>query len=240
MEYQFKVIKERFDCKLLSFEDREFILIPGETPDQKELKNYLNISVMNFSENETLIEVEGNDYMEDLFDIISKKIEQGLTITKILEDVSELFLKQKSKREKFKEDYSKAAYLSFEGGNAVPIGTKFNFNHGEKILEIKSYSPTKPSVMMTIDEIRTTAIKIAYELFESEDGLTIIDLSELIKDSNSEFSTYLKARYSEDPEFNDKKFGKGQFKDVTDQLAFGLNIPNNVLDGKLKIYIDVE
>lgn len=242
MAYEFIVekIDEDSGCKILSFSDREFIVIPRPKPPQSDLQNYINIRIMDLSPEETIIEIQDSEYIVDFFDLISKRIIDGTSIIKILDDVSELFLKQNSKLEKFRGDYAEAAYLHLEGGESEPDGETFDIRHGDDYIEVKSYSPQQKAITISIEQLRENTKKVAYPLRADSNGISIIDLAGFIENSNPEFSRYLIKTYEKEPKLSNKKYQQMKFQDITEQLEFNTVLPKNVRSGKLIVEIIVE
>lgn len=226
-------------CMMFERLGKGFIIIPKPMPSQKELSDYVNINIFEFSEGETILEIENVEYLEDVYSLISKRIIEGKSITRILNDVSSLFLRTRSKLEKFRGDYAEAAYLAFVGGKWVPNNDIYDIEHDGKYIEVKSFSPQQKSVIISIEQLRSNTTKVAYPLRASDNGYTISELSELIKNDNPDFAAYLDETYKGDKQA-EKKYEKFDFENITDQLNFNSVLPDTIESGKLKVKITLQ
>lgn len=228
-------------CSLVTYDHKTFyILVYKEVPSSEELKPYKNIEVFKYWDDSTLLDFGENDYMEDLYEIINKKLTEGYSLIRIIDEVSELFLKSKSKLEKFRGDYAEAAYLAYEGGKPTVDGESFDIIHNDDYIEIKSYSTQQKTIIISIEQLRENTIKKAYPLIKDPDGHSIEDLINLIKDDHPRFANILKIRYENDNDLSTRKFEKRKFHDITDQLSFTEKIPDNIMSGKIKVFINVD
>lgn len=223
-----------------NIKDKRYIVVPRTTPEESELKSYVNLIIApdGEDENNTIIAIENSDYAEDLFYLISNKIEDDLSLIEILEDINELLAKAGNDRNKFRGDYAEAAYLAYVGGEWVPGNEIHDIVHNGKNIEIKSFSPQSKTITMSHEQLSSDSIKMAYPLRTSSNGKTILDLAKLIRGSNPRFSDELTKKYENDYLQGNKKYEEMEFLNFTDQLDFEINVPEKVK--KLEIWVQLE
>ncbi len=234
-----KLIKEINGCKWMSYINDEYFVVPKPLSENTDLNNYINMTIDKYDDESTFIKMESSEYTEDVFMTIARRIHKDYSLQRILDDISEIYLKIKSKYEKFRGDYAEAAYLAFVGGKSIPDGETFDIEHNGDYIEIKSYSPQSKTIIISLEQIRETSLKLAYPLIPDKNGKSILELAKIIENSNPEFSKKLISKYSSDSVNGTKKYARKHFADITDQLQFDINTSENVISGKLKIFINV-
>lgn len=238
MDFKADIKEENNNCKLLNFGNRDFILLPIKYDEQSNLKNYINLNIEKWSDNQTIIEISDVEYSKDIFYTISNRLEEGMTLIKILDDISELYLKYKTKYMKFRGDLTEAMFLAFVGGKWINDGETFDIEYNDEYYEVKSFSRQKKTIIISIEQLQQNTRKVAYPIIPDQEGYSIMELSKIISGDNPEFSRYLSAKYGNDDQINSRKYAKVDYFDITDQLNKEIKFSDKIVSGKLEISIE--
>lgn len=234
---EFVEIESKNGCALLQANNQIWIEVPSPGFESDDfVYDFINMK-LHKNWDKALLVLEDSEYTKEIYELIVSKISPDYPIIRILNEVSEIFLRRKTKNLKFRGDYAEAAYLAFKGGVWVDGNKTYDIKHDGENVEVKSVAPQKKTISISIEQLRSNSRKWVYPLRESTEGLTIIQLADMIANSNSKFSKKLKDTYGDDKECSTEKFELMKFEEVTDQLSKYKEIPLDVKRGTLEIDI---
>lgn len=214
------------------------IRVPYELPENAELSNYLNLEIKAI-EKETFIRMNETEYSLDIFNTISSKVNENNSLLKVLDDVSELYLKYKTKYLKFRGDLAEAIFLYKVGGQAIVDGETFDIKLDEKHIEVKSFSRQRKTIHISFEQLMQTSVKYAVPIIPDHNGMSIIELANTISNNNPEFSKSLIDKYEKDQKISSTKYEITIPIDISEQLKDIFNNNNKVLRAELEIYIEI-
>ena len=110
-------------------------------------------------------------------------------------DLTKAFKKKRVNLLKFRGDLAEAIFILTVGGEKIYDGASADINLNGKMIEVKSYSPQKRTIHISLQQLNENTLKYAIEILLDNNGKTIIDIANSIK-FNSTFKEYLLSMYS--------------------------------------------
>lgn len=240
MERKFTKIDNNNGCELIEVYNDHYMIIPFPAPEKKYSDNFVNLDIESWSENETIIKIPEKEYSKDIFYTVSSRVNKDKSVIEILDDVSDIYFKQKGKFLKFRGDLIEAMYLAFVGGKWSGEGETYDIEYNGENIEVKSYTPQKNTILISIEQIMQNSKKFAGMVRPDSGGISLKELVDQFKEDNPDFKSSLKRRYKNESDFWEKKYMVPKFHDVTNQVSESIKIESNVVSGKIEISIDVE
>ena len=236
-------ISEKGKVKLLFHNGRNFLLMPLQETENKKFFEYKNFKIQKWNENneeKTLVEFYDKEFRDDIFEIISSRINEGENLFTILNSLSFLLEKNKKNYLKLRGDFGEAIFLLKNGGTKAMDNETFDIVWKNKYVEIKTYSPQKRTIMITLKQIKENTLKFVVPIYNDSQGINILEISEKIKNTNPDFSNYLEKKYKKSSYLSELKFKICDPVDITNQIDKNIILPSNIVSAKFSIFINLE
>lgn len=233
-----EISRENEYCKFFSYNDRDFILVDERLDTDFTISKYKNFLIKRWEEDKTLVEILNTVYSDDIFDILSRKLEEGKSVINVISELSDLYMKNSVDYLKFRGDLGEALFLIEFGGKKITDGETYDIELDGKYIEVKSFSNQKKQITISLEQIKENSKVYAVPIEIDQDGLSILDMAEEISNSNPEFAEYIKNSYAKDDELSNRRYKKTIPFDVTEQIDRNIVMPNNVISAEFKISIE--
>ncbi len=202
---------------LLKEENNKYIVIEkGVLPNDSDYKfeniSWRNVEVVDNENNETiqgiLIDIENDDYIEDIYSLLVNR--KNDDFYEIFINLNKIFEFKKSPSfEDFRGYVGEALFILNIGGRRTEnkYDTFDIFDNEGNLIEVKTYSNQKNTITISHEQLIQGAEIFIVPLINDNDGIDIIELSNLIDDHD--FGIEIKTK------FKDTKYCSYKFKNET-------------------------
>lgn len=241
-EINMTIIDETDKVSLTEFNGRSFILMPLQETDDVKFNEYKKFKIQKIvikGKEKTCVEFYDTEFRDDIFSIVSSRIEEGENIFNILDALNDLLLKDKKNYLKLRGDVGELLFIMENGGVKTKDEESFDIIWNDKYVEVKTFSPAKKTIEISDKQLRDNTLKYATAISQDSNGLTILEMANKIEKTNQELYNYLKETYKKDTYLASLKFKILKPFDITEQTIGEFTFPNNVVSVKYSIFIDV-
>ena len=239
---EIKQVRENGNVTLLTFNNRFFILMPLQETNEARFSEYKEFKIKKWNEDngeiKTLIELNENEFVDEVFDIISDRINNGENIFNILHNLNKLLSKYKEDYLKLRGDVGEALFILNNGGVKADDSETFDIIWNKKYVEVKTFSPQKKTIDISLKQLEDQTLKYAVPIIQDSNGMNILELADIIDETNPDFASYIKNTYNDMSYLGFLKFKNEIPFDITSQLSDEIILPKNVVAAKFSIFIE--
>ncbi len=231
------------NVKLLKFGERYFILMPLQfVEDSTQYNEYKKINIVKWkeegtSEYLTLIEFLDDEFIFEIFDIISSTLSEEDNIFSILNRLNNFLSKDNSDYLKLRGDIGEALFLMNIGGKKTDDSETFDIILGDQYIEVKTYSPQARTINISLQQLQENTLKYAVPIYSDQEGMSIRDMAKEIESTNSEFYQYIMDTYKDNQYLSTLKFKNEKPFEITNQLKGDIVLPDYVISAHFKVNI---
>lgn len=223
-------------------EKESILFIPNEKINifqEKKYKNFKFIESSIISEEHKDFKVLGLKVVGNTFSLKIIEVcmnELGMSLSYTFEFLSNEFKKEKQDYLKFRGDLAESIFIA-QNFNAIKIfeGASADIKLNENLIEIKSFSSQKRSIIVSMLQANENTIKYAIKLEVDINGESITTIANKFK-NNIEFKEYLIQKYKDTP-FDILKYKMTTPIDMTNKIP-KIKLTKNIISAFFTILID--